>query len=255
MPRRRGCWGCTTSARSARSGRVPPRCARCSTTRGARAPDGTLEATVVADAFCHSMVRSLVGRGRAGRRGAASGRLAGRGAARCGPRHRRRPSCRRTGCRSRRSATPTTPAWPPAPPKPAPCAPWARPSLPGVRVWRADGAGWESGGRRGPSRGPRAGRAPRSRQTQPAPAADPSVPVHPAAEPPARPPRPRTHPSPSDPAAAAPRLPSAAVSGWRRSPWRRGWPDRRRRVRSRRRLAPARAGCPSAPASGRGRSA
>ena len=27
----------------------------------ARAEDGTLEATVVADAFCHSMVRSLVG--------------------------------------------------------------------------------------------------------------------------------------------------------------------------------------------------
>jgi tRNA pseudouridine38-40 synthase len=26
-----------------------------------RAPDGTVEATVVADAFCHSMVRSLVG--------------------------------------------------------------------------------------------------------------------------------------------------------------------------------------------------
>ena len=26
-----------------------------------RADDGTLEATVVADAFCHSMVRSLVG--------------------------------------------------------------------------------------------------------------------------------------------------------------------------------------------------
>ena len=51
----------TTSGPSASGARVPRRCAPCSTTRWRRAPDGTLEATVVADAFCHSMVRSLVG--------------------------------------------------------------------------------------------------------------------------------------------------------------------------------------------------
>ena len=54
-----------------------------------RAADGTLEATVVADAFCHSMVRSLVGavvpvgEGRLGR-------VAGAGARRGGPRPRGR---------------------------------------------------------------------------------------------------------------------------------------------------------------------
>ena len=52
---------CTTSRPSAGAARAPRPCARCSTTAGTARRDGTVEATVVADAFCHSMVRSLVG--------------------------------------------------------------------------------------------------------------------------------------------------------------------------------------------------
>ena len=55
------CWACTTSRPSAGAGRAPPPCGPCSTTAGTARRDGTVEATVVADAFCHSMVRALVG--------------------------------------------------------------------------------------------------------------------------------------------------------------------------------------------------
>ena len=61
--RRRGCWSAsTTSRRSAGAARAPPPCARCAAPCAVGADRRRLtEATVVADAFCHSMVRSLVG--------------------------------------------------------------------------------------------------------------------------------------------------------------------------------------------------
>ena len=66
-PRRHGrggparSWACATSRPSAGGarGRRPP--GPCSSSRGTRLDDGVLAATVRADAFCHSMVRSLVG--------------------------------------------------------------------------------------------------------------------------------------------------------------------------------------------------
>ena len=105
-----------------------------------RAPDGTVEATVVADAFCHSMVRSLVGAvvpvGRGDSRSTCRTRCCWAGCATpgCG-------SCRRTGCRSRRSATHWTTSSPPGPRSPGcvGCCPAERPSclVPGFMVGRA----------------------------------------------------------------------------------------------------------------------
>ena len=55
-----GCSACTTTPPSAGAGRAPPRCAGWSSWRcGARGE--LVEIEVQADAFCHSMVRSLVG--------------------------------------------------------------------------------------------------------------------------------------------------------------------------------------------------
>ena len=54
-------WGCTTSRPSAGAGRARRRCGRCWSTRGTATTQGFLVGHVVADAFCHSMVRALVG--------------------------------------------------------------------------------------------------------------------------------------------------------------------------------------------------
>ena len=86
-------------------------------------------ARVVADAFCHSMVRSLVGAVLRGRPGPASGRLAGAGAGRRGPRRRRSPSCRRTACPWRRSSTRRTTSSPSGRSRPAPSAPSRNPAI------------------------------------------------------------------------------------------------------------------------------
>ena len=56
-----GCWASTTSPRTARSARARRRSVRFSELEWVRRADGVLEATVQADAFCHNMVRSLVG--------------------------------------------------------------------------------------------------------------------------------------------------------------------------------------------------
>jgi tRNA U38,U39,U40 pseudouridine synthase TruA len=75
-----------------------------------KTPDGVFAATVEADAFCHQMVRSLVGvllavgDGRSRRNGRVMCSRAGTGSAR----RRSRP---RTGSRSSRSATRPTAAW------------------------------------------------------------------------------------------------------------------------------------------------
>ena len=148
MPRRRGCWGCTTSGRSASGARVPRRCARCSTTRGAAAPDGTLEATVVADAFCHSMVRSLVG--------AVVPVGEGRRAVEW-PAEVLRAAVRDTGVvvmpphglSLEEVSYPDAPGWPPGPARHAPGAPWARPAR------AAGGSGNARGRERGAHGGPR----------------------------------------------------------------------------------------------------
>ncbi len=76
-----------------------------------RLADGVLAATVRADAFCHSMVRSLVGavvpvgEGRRGRTGHGRCRTVPSGLPAS-------TSCRPTGSASRRSSTRTTPSWP-----------------------------------------------------------------------------------------------------------------------------------------------
>ena len=59
------CSGCATSARSAaavRAGRRSVPCSTCGPNASTAGPlAGVIECTVRADAFCHSMVRSLVG--------------------------------------------------------------------------------------------------------------------------------------------------------------------------------------------------
>ena len=85
--------------------------------RWARADDGTVEGTVVADAFCHSMVRALVGAVVP----VGEGRLEAdvpRAVLQGGVARPRVRSCRRTGSRSRRSSTRRTPSSPRAPPRP-----------------------------------------------------------------------------------------------------------------------------------------
>jgi hypothetical protein len=72
-------------ARSAGAARAPRRSAPCSGSGWSRDADGFVVARVVADAFCHSMVRALVGRVTAVGDGRRPGRLAGAGA------RRRRP--------------------------------------------------------------------------------------------------------------------------------------------------------------------
>ena len=59
-PRRENWSGCTTSPRSAGTARVPPRSGTCNGWTGRRSGD-LITAHVTADAFCWSMVRSLVG--------------------------------------------------------------------------------------------------------------------------------------------------------------------------------------------------
>ena len=85
---RPACSGSTTSRPSASSARARPRSAPCSTSPGSATGD-LLTGTVRADAFCHHMVRSLVGLPARGRRGPPPGRLGGRGPRRRGPRPRR----------------------------------------------------------------------------------------------------------------------------------------------------------------------
>ncbi len=124
---RRAGRACTTSPRSAGGARARRRSGPCSSTPGPGTPTASLVARVVADAFCHSMVRALVGGGRRRRRrpapaGVAAAVLAaGRARPRCAS------SRRRTGSCSRRSSTPRTTSSPPAPPPPAPSAPSRRP--------------------------------------------------------------------------------------------------------------------------------
>ena len=54
-------WESRTSPPSANGALEPPRSGRCSTWPGNASPRVSLVATVRADAFCHNMVRSLVG--------------------------------------------------------------------------------------------------------------------------------------------------------------------------------------------------
>ena len=76
-------------------------------------PDaGLVVATVQADAFCHSMVRSLVGASLAVGEGRRGRELAGRAARRAAPGRRACTSSPRTGSRSRRWATRPTTSWP-----------------------------------------------------------------------------------------------------------------------------------------------
>ena len=87
-----------------------------------RDDDGVGVGVVVADAFCHNMVRSLVGALIA----VGEGRKPPAGPLRCSrPRSAipRSGSCRRTGCASTKSVTPRPPPWRPAPPPPAASAP------------------------------------------------------------------------------------------------------------------------------------
>ena len=121
-PRRRqrrrppGCSASTTSPRSASAGRARPRCGRCSAWTGPASRTGSSRSPVSADAFCHSMVRSLVGalldvgRGRRavewpaallGRARAGVGRRGG-ARARADARRRRLPGGRRAGRPGRR---------------------------------------------------------------------------------------------------------------------------------------------------------
>ena len=114
--RRETWWGCTTSPRSAGIARAPPRSATCSGWTG-RATATCVTAYVTADAFCWSMVRSLVGAllavGERRRepgwcatpadRDAALQRLRGRAAARPDARRRGLPARRPTRGAHRRS--------------------------------------------------------------------------------------------------------------------------------------------------------
>ena len=50
-----------TSPPSAAAGRAPRPSARCAASTGSATPDGVAVGVVVADAFCHNMVRALVG--------------------------------------------------------------------------------------------------------------------------------------------------------------------------------------------------
>ena len=93
----------------------------------ARTGPAVAEATVVADAFCHNMVRALVGAMLKVGEGQPAARLARPGARGTGPGSRRHRWSPRTGCAWRRSVTPRTPTWPPAPRRPGNCAPLALP--------------------------------------------------------------------------------------------------------------------------------
>ena len=105
----RCCSARTTSRRSASSARAPPRSAPCSSCAGRATPTGWSVATVRADAFCHSMVRSLVGCLLAIGEGRRPPAWAGGDPARPARATRPSPWCTRTGSRWRRSATrPTT---------------------------------------------------------------------------------------------------------------------------------------------------
>ena len=76
-PRRPGWSASTTSRRTAGARSTRPRVREVTRLDWRRDPDGILVATVQADAFCQSMVRSLVGAMLVGRRRAAAGRVAG----------------------------------------------------------------------------------------------------------------------------------------------------------------------------------